>query len=91
MGVKKCGMKGVVDFPLDWELHTVSHGANHFCDLKGAKAFSMEFCGGMCRSDICPFDPYLLSLLIGAEIRLLVPETLCLSHGFMCIFSCLFH
>jgi hypothetical protein len=91
MGMKKCGMEGVMDFLLGWELDAIGHRANYFCDFEGAKVLSAELHGGMCHFDICPFDPHLLSFLIGAEGHLLVPETLHLGHGFMCIFLCLFH
>ena len=91
MGMEKRGMEGVVDFPLRRKLHAVGHGADYLRDFEGTKALSTEFRGGMCRFEICSFNPYLLSLLIGAEGRPFVPETLCLGHGFVSIFSCLFH
>jgi hypothetical protein len=84
-------MEGVVDFPLSRELHMVCYQANDFCDFERAKVLGPEFHGGVCHFQICSFDPYLLSLLIGVECHSLIPECLCLGHGLMCVFLCLFH
>jgi hypothetical protein len=84
-------MESVVNLPLCGELHVVGYWADDFCDFKGAKALGLEFCGEVCCFQVCSFDPYLLSFLIGVECCLLIPECLCLGHGLMHIFSCLLH
>jgi hypothetical protein len=91
MGMKKGGVEGIVNLSLHGELHVVGYWTDDLCDSKWAEVFGSEFCGRVCHFQVGSFNPYLLSLLIGAECSFLVPECLHLGHGLVHVFLCLFY